>query len=209
MILSLYLTYSKAHPMQWDVHTITFSGGCILFWLKALSRQNRRVLWHSPGIFLYMEMLGALKMQKLLGKGWGWAQPLHAHHELPKQVMQLLGVAEALAGLWQQTKSFIPLQTSLVFLLSSHAPPFPLAPLGNRINQVYIGGSGFFRHLTFPQHATGKQNHCESESIMKQQETFSLWNQQGIATDVNKSETSCWTSERHPLILWKREKQLV
>lgn len=126
-----------------------------------------------------------------------------------RQPEALLGAAEALAGLWLQTKTFIPLQTSLVFLLSSHTPPFPFASLRNRINQVYIGGSGFFRHLAFPQHAAGKQNHCESESIMKQQETFSLWNQQGIATDVTKSQTSWWTPERHPLILWKREKQLV
>lgn len=38
------------------------------------------------------------------------------------------------------------------FFFPLHPPPFPFAPLRNRINQVYIGGSGFF-----PQHAAGKQ----------------------------------------------------
>lgn len=47
----------------------------------------------------------------------------------------LLGAAEALEGLWLQTKTLIPLQTTLVFLLSSHAPLFPFAPLGTQNQQ--------------------------------------------------------------------------
>lgn len=153
----------------WDVHTITFSGWCLLFWLKSLSRENRRVLWHWPGVFGPMttwRCLGFWKCKNCReGAGVVHSPSMHTMN-FPSRACRccqpeaLLGAAGALADLWLQTKTFIPLQTLLVFLLSSHAPPFPFAPLGNRINQVYIGGSGFFRHLTFPQHAAGRQNWC-------------------------------------------------
>lgn len=50
------------------------------------------------------------------------------------------------------------------YFFFSPSPPFPFAPLGSRINQVYTGGSGFFRYLAFPQCAAGKQSCCHKET---------------------------------------------
>lgn len=66
----------------------------------------------------------------------------------------LLGAAEVLSGLWLQTKTFIPLQASLVFLLSSLSFCTP----GEQNQPRIYWWKWLFQTPRIPQHAAGKQN---------------------------------------------------
>lgn len=84
----------------------------------------------------------------------------------PKQVMQVLPARSPSGSSGGPHRSVAADWPSFLYRLAWYFffPPtsrlFLLHPWGHRINQVYIGGSGFFRHLAFPQHTAGKQNQC-------------------------------------------------